>query len=54
MVALVEVNVRTEVPLPGAAKLAFEKDAVTPVGKPVELSATDELKAPESWIDKLT
>ena len=52
--ALVALNVRTEVPLPGAAKLAFEKEAVTPVGKPVELSAIAELKAPESWLDKLS
>ena len=54
LVALVAVNVRTEVPLPGVAKLVFEKDAVTPVGRPVELTAIAELKAPESWLDKLT
>jgi hypothetical protein len=54
LVVLVAVNVTTEVPLPGPAKLAFEKDTVTPVGKPVQLSATGELKAPESWLDKLT
>ncbi len=54
MVALVAVNVTTEVPLPGAAKLALEKDAVTPAGRPVALTAIAELKAPESWLDKLT
>lgn len=54
MVALVAVNVTTEVPLPGAAKLVFEKDVVTPVGRPVQLSAIGALKAPESWLDKFT
>lgn len=54
MVALVALNVTVDVPLPGATKLALENDTVTPVGRPVQLSATAELKAPESWLDKLT
>ena len=54
MVALVAVNVTTEVPLPGAARLAFENAAVIPVGRPVQLSATAELKAPESALERAT
>ena len=54
MAALVAEKVTTVVPLPGAVRLAFENAAVTPVGSPVQLSATAELKAPESALDKLT
>ena len=54
MTALVAVKTTTEVPLPGGTRLTFEKEAVTPAGRPVQLSATDELNAPERAVDKLT
>lgn len=54
MIAADGVNVTTDVPLPGAARLALEKDAVTPAGRPVKLSAMVELKAPDNWLAKLT
>ncbi len=40
------------VPVPGAARVAGAKLAVTPVGRPVTEKATDELKPPAAsvWI----
>jgi tagatose-1,6-bisphosphate aldolase non-catalytic subunit AgaZ/GatZ len=39
-------NVTTEVPLPGAGTADFENVAVTPVGSPLTLRLTAELKLP--------
>lgn len=48
--ALPTVNVRVELPLPGAAIEAVLKAAVTPVGKPETDNATAELKPPVTLV----
>jgi hypothetical protein len=48
---LLAVNVSLELPLPGAAKEAGLKAAVTPVGRPVAESVTAELKPPLSVVE---
>ena len=48
------VSVMMAVPLPGAATLAFENVAVTPLGSPAALSAMAELKSPEVLLVTVT
>lgn len=48
------LKVAVRVPSPGAARVDFDKDAVTPVGNPVMLTATVDLKDPRCKLLRLT